>query len=1494
MPSNTPDPKVFDQFTRKYSLSRTLKFSLIPVLTEEQEEQIVKDKGYENSTQIRRQDKIEKFFIENKQNVFDVDIERKKRYKALKYYLTELHKLFIKDALGKAKEDTKLDFSKLFEAYEAFEISKDSDQRKRFAKIINDRKIELAKCFGNKDGKGGLFQTTAEYYYDWLKKNLADDEKIADDKDGKQRKNNIFLSQNVLLILDKKIKEGVIREKAEKNKDEQSSYILSEFEYLKKGKIGSGTLTEYFDGWSTYFKNFNEIRSNLYKDEGRKEEDEIKGDSEAKIKKANAGQLTTRILDENFEIFVRNAVWAKSNIRILKLIDFQSEDIINNVSVFAPEYYKNCLLQSDINEYNKKIAELNKFFNENKNSKEVKYLKPLYKQLLLSDGLEEEENNYIREFIDDNDFINGLDEFYSHSCEKISIISGFLDGEIEDDLTDIQLNENQLHFFCNKYFGSWSYLRDLYYKQNNIEERNQSKKDAELKNIEGISMIDISLWDIKTLLDNETKENFMEAVENGWFCRDYKNYAQSNASPLREYDIYKDEVGNFDNFISFLQFEINSLLNGRDLLTKKEQGDKNKIGEIKSSLEKSRDEGERVDSLLLSKFSEEYFKENLVENIEAKQKKFQQAFQEIKKSVENKEKLMRDREFECKKNINEYCDRISSINSFFALFNVPEGVAPGFINSTVAKFKDDNQIIPLFDAIRNFITKRPDETEKIKLNFDYQLLMGGWAYKTTDYKCRILKKNDKYYLLIIGNARQEDDPIKVILPEFEIMNYYQQKGQTIFGSVYQGKFEHSYDDDRNKLPNVDFIRNLDKIIDDLKVYFPKAKERLEMIKNMLSSDKFVFSISREKFLKLFKEKTEIDFSGYKNRKDLPKKEDLIIEILKGAIGDDKFDYEVDKDYLINRIKEITKKEALKTDFLGSDRLVYEITKLEPYFYENSFRPLDFYDQDSALNNRHLFLFQIYCKDFSDYRKEESAKDLNTLYFEELFSEENQKDPIFKLSGGAEAFFREEMDNNKIEQWERKDLKRPQTDKLPNKKRRFTEKQILFHLPIVLNNISDGKNINREVHEYVQTNEDVKMLGIDRGEKELAYYCLLNKDGKIVEKPATLNIVGSNIVVDGNGQEKKQSINYRNKLDVRERERMIARRLWTKIEGIKDLKQGYISNVVNNIARLMVSNNAFVCFEELNYGFKKDRSIRIEKGVYQRLENALVEKLNYLVLKKIPYEVRNALQLTPENRPIKYWGNQMGAIFYTDAKYTSKTCPHCGFRRRGVDGFKKVEDLIGKKAKDGKIEKEGKINAGDLKVFYEKDKDRFRVEYNWQYKYQENNEEKELSSKDLYGGKMETIYSDIDRQYWNDATLKELFKQYLDSDNEELFCRVRNDKSFKYSDFIKVFESLIWLRHNIEKEGKKYDRISCPKCHFSTMSEKVQNVGNGDANGAYNIARRGLMIYEKIRSEKLRKKINTKDGIKSADLKVTLKEWDEITFKQWDKKDWNDSNNEREL
>ena len=83
------------------------------------------------------------------------------------------------------------------------------------------------------------------------------------------------------------------------------------------------------------------------------------------------------------------------------------------------------------------------------------------------------------------------------------------------------------------------------------------------------------------------------------------------------------------------------------------------------------------------------------------------------------------------------------------------------------------------------------------------------------------------------------------------------------------------------------------------------------------------------------------------------------------------------------------------------------------------------------------------------------------------------------------------------------------------------------------------------------------------------------------------------------------------LDSREKERREARQSWQTIENIKELKEGYLSQVVHKIAQLMIKYHAIVVLEDLNMGFMRGRQ-KVEKQVYQKFEKMLIDKLSYLV------------------------------------------------------------------------------------------------------------------------------------------------------------------------------------------------------------------------------------------------------------------------------------------
>ena len=78
-------------------------------------------------------------------------------------------------------------------------------------------------------------------------------------------------------------------------------------------------------------------------------------------------------------------------------------------------------------------------------------------------------------------------------------------------------------------------------------------------------------------------------------------------------------------------------------------------------------------------------------------------------------------------------------------------------------------------------------------------------------------------------------------------------------------------------------------------------------------------------------------------------------------------------------------------------------------------------------------------------------------------------------------------------------------------------------------------------------------------------------------------------------------------------------------------------VTIELSKMMVEHNAIVVMEDLNFGFKRGR-FAVERQIYQKFENMLIEKLNYLVFKdkKVTEHggVLNAYQLTNKSSPKK--------------------------------------------------------------------------------------------------------------------------------------------------------------------------------------------------------------------------------------------------------------------
>lgn len=73
-----------------------------------------------------------------------------------------------------------------------------------------------------------------------------------------------------------------------------------------------------------------------------------------------------------------------------------------------------------------------------------------------------------------------------------------------------------------------------------------------------------------------------------------------------------------------------------------------------------------------------------------------------------------------------------------------------FYGELASLWAELDTVTPLYNMIRNYITRKPYSQKKIKLNFENPQLLGGWdANKEKDYATIILRRNGLYYLAIM-------------------------------------------------------------------------------------------------------------------------------------------------------------------------------------------------------------------------------------------------------------------------------------------------------------------------------------------------------------------------------------------------------------------------------------------------------------------------------------------------------------------------------------------------------------------------------------------------------------------------------------------------------------------------------------------------------------------------------------------------------------------------
>lgn len=721
----------------------------------------------------------------------------------------------------------------------------------------------------------------------------------------------------------------------------------------------------------------------------------------------------------------------------------------------------------------------------------------------------------------------------------------------------------------------------------------------------------------------------------------------------------------------------------------------------------------------------------------------------------------------------------------------------------------------LYDKVRNYITQKPYSKDKIKLNFDNPQLLGGWdKNKESDYRTVLLRKDDLYYLAVMDKSHS-----KAFVDAPEI---------TSDDEDYYEKMEYKLLPGPNKmLPKVFFAsKNIDT--------FQPSDRILDIRKRESFKKGATFNKSEcHEFIDYFKDSIE-------------KHDDW-----------SQFGFKFSPTESYNDISEFYR-------------------EISDQGYSVSFNKISKSYVDELVDNGYIYLFQIYNKDFSKYSK--GTPNLHTLYFKMLFDERNLSNVVYKLNGEAEMFYREASINDKEKITHQ--ANQPIENKNPDNKKkesifeydivkdkRFTKRQFSLHLPITINfKAHDQEFLNNDVRKAVKYKDDNYVIGIDRGERNLIYISVINSNGEIVEQ------MSLNEIISDNGHK----VDYQKLLDTKEKERDKARKNWTSVENIKELKEGYISQVVHKICELVVKYDAVIAMEDLNFGFKRGR-FPVEKQVYQKFENMLISKLNLLIDKKAdPTEdggLLRAYQLTNKFDGVNK-AKQNGIIFYVPAWDTSKIDPATGFvnllkpKYTSVPEAKKLFETI-----------------DDIKYNANTDMFEFYIDYS---KFPRcNSDFKKVWTVCTNSSRILTFRNKEKNNMWDNKQIvltdefKSLFNEFgIDYKGNLKSSILGISNADFYKRLIKLLSLTLQMRNSISGSTlPEDDYLISPVANengefYDSRNYKGTNAAlpcDADANGAYNIARKALWAINVLKD-------TPDDMLNKAKLSITNAEWLEYTQK----------------
>lgn len=551
--------------------------------------------------------------------------------------------------------------------------------------------------------------------------------------------------------------------------------------------------------------------------------------------------------------------------------------------------------------------------------------------------------------------------------------------------------------------------------------------------------------------------------------------------------------------------------------------------------------------------------------------------------------------------ISNACKKLVSVNRLAKVFSgeASNDEFAGLLNEFLGYVGEIDRI---YNKCRNYLTSKPFTIDKARLYFASPDLGSGWSDKGGVQNSMVMFRKDGRYYVGIKNPLMKKLgnwlPFSNAESGYEKMNYCFLK---------------------------DFFKTM-----------PKGTIRLKAAEAAFAAGESVYVADSDSFVYPFqitKEMHDISESEY----DCPKYK--IKYLLSG--GDEavyrdavkkwiQFSYDFLKAYRsaqvfdIDSLLPLDQYKSVEDFNLAVDRITYSVS------FDGGI--ISDADMERAVNQGLLFLFQIRNHDLDKLALYPDAKiGLFTHYFLDAV---NAK-PGVRLNGGVSIYYRpasltdtfvHKKGSVMIAKFTKDGVRIPSNIYLPLfrymngslsqlteeqrawlprlkckeshsdivKDKRYTEDHYEIQLPITMNALIDEKSVTKQTRDDLVATKEHHVLALWRGKQNIFTYAVLNSSNKVVE-------TGDFSTPSG--------MPYKKILFALEQEKINRiRDDWDASTKTKEVIDGYLSEIVGEVAKLILKYNAVLCVENPE---SNRRGVRIEKMAFNRLLVMLQNKLSFI-------------------------------------------------------------------------------------------------------------------------------------------------------------------------------------------------------------------------------------------------------------------------------------------